>query len=249
MEKDTINEMESEEPNKIYQLLDTIRSKDHTELELYQIIKELTNLEEDALKYLYKDIEIYLFGEKDDMEGDFSEDETEQAIEKLKADGYTEDDLIRLGYIQKSKAFNMETRDMDLDFVYINKEKLFFPFEFFSIYQLQGLINSQLSKLKEKEQEDNPQTIKETTLKTDLSVPQLSLLFKMINDLKPKIFNTKSDAELFRFISSNFQTKKSSENGISTNKLRNEFNTPSLNAIEFWETHLHTMLSNLRKLK
>ena len=33
----------------------------------------------------------------------------------------------------------------------------------------------------------------------------------MINDLKPKIFNTKSDAELFRFISANFQTKKSSE--------------------------------------
>ena len=84
---------------------------------------------------------------------------------------------------------------------------------------------------------------------TDLSVPQLSLLFKMINDLKPVIFKTESNAELYRFISANFKTKKSSEDGISTNKLSNEFGSPNLRAIEFWEKHLHTMLSNLRNLK
>lgn len=93
------------------------------------------------------------------------------------------------------------------------------------------------------------QVLSNQKLKTDLSVPQLSLLFKMINDLKPKIFNTKSDADLFRFISANFQTKKSSDKGISINKLRNEFSSPELNAIEFWEKHLHTMLSILKKLK
>ncbi|WP_288955748.1 hypothetical protein [uncultured Polaribacter sp.] len=84
---------------------------------------------------------------------------------------------------------------------------------------------------------------------TDLSVPQLSLLFKMINDLKPQIFKTESNAELFRFISANFKTKKSSEKGISENKLRNEFSCPDLKAIEFWETHLRTMLSELKKTK
>ena len=242
-------ENESEETNEIYDLLDTIRTKDHTDLQLYDIVKERTQLNKDALQYLYKDIEVYLFGEKDDFECKYSEDETEQAIEDLKAKGHSEDDLIMLGYIRKSKAFNVATNDMDLDFTYINKEKIFFPLEFFPIYQLQGLINAELSKIKEKEELLNPHIKSTPKLKTDLSVPQLSLLFKMINDLKPKVFNTKSDAELFRFISANFQTKKSTEKGISTQKLRNEFNNPDLKAIEFWEKHLHTMLSNIRKLK
>ena len=242
-------ETKSEETNEIYDLLDTIRTKDHTDLQLYDIVKERTQLNKDALQYLYKDIEVYLFGEKDDFECKYSEDETEQAIEDLKAKGHSEDDLIMLGYIRKSKAFNVATNDMDLDFTYINKEKIFFPLEFFPIYQLQGLINAELSKIKEKEELLNPDIKITPKLKTDLSVPQLSLVFKMINDLKPKVFNTKSDAELFRFISANFQTKKSTEKGISTQKLRNEFNNPDLKAIEFWEKHLHTMLSNIRKLK
>jgi hypothetical protein len=242
-------ETKSEETNEIYDLLDTMRTKDHTDLQLYDIVKEHTQLNKDALQYLYKDIDVYLFGEKDDFECKYSEDETEQAIEDLKAKGHSEGDLIMLGYITKSKAFNIATNDMDLDFIYINKEKIFFPLEFFPIYQLQGLINAELSKIKEKEELLNPQIQSTLKLKTDLSVPQLSLLFKMINDLKPKVFSTKSDAELFRFISANFQTKKSSENGISTQKLRNEFNNPDIKAIEFWEKHLHTMLSNVRKLK
>lgn len=242
-------ETKSEETNEIYDLLDTIRTKDHTDLQLYDIVKERTQLNKDALQYLYKDIEVYLFGEKDDFECKYSEDEANQAIEDLKAKGHSEDDLIMLGYIRKSKAFNVATNDMDLDFTYINKEKLFFPLEFFPIYQLQGLINAELSKIKEKEELLNPHTKSTPKLKTDLSVPQLSLLFKMINDLKPTIFNTKSDAELFRFISANFQTKKSTDKGISTQKLRNEFSNPEYNSIEFWEKHLHTMLSNIRKLK
>jgi hypothetical protein len=240
---------DTEEQNEIYTLLDTIRKKDHTDLQLYDIVKERTQLNKDALQYLYNDIEVYLFGEKDEFECKYSEDETEQAIEDLKAKGHSEDDLIMLRYISKMKVFNIETNKMDLDFIYINKEKIFFPFEFFPIYSLQGLINAELSKIKEKEELLNPQILSTTKLKTDLSVPQLSLLFKMVNDLKPKVFNTKSDAELFRFISANFQTKKSSEKGISTQKLRNEFNNPDIKAIEFWEKHLHTMLSNIRKLK
>ena len=242
-------ETETEETNEIYDLLDTIRNKDHTELQLYNIVKERTQLNKDALQYLYKDIEVYLFSEKDDFECRYSEEETKQAIEDLKAKGHSEDDLIALGYIRKSKVFNVETNQRDLDFTYINKEKIFFPLEFFPIYQLQGLINAELSKIQEKEDLINPQVKSTPKLKADLSVPQLSLVFKMINDLKPKIFNTKSDAELFRFISANFQTKKSSEKGISTQKLRNEFNNPNIRAIEFWEKHLHTMLSELRKLK
>ena len=242
-------ENEAEETNEIYDLLDTIRTKDHTDLQLYDIVKERTQLNKDALQYFYKDIEVYLFSEKDDFEGNFSEDESVQAIKDLKDKGHTEDDLIQLGYIKKSKVYNIETNKMDLDFTYINKEKLFFPFEFLPIYQLQGLINAELSKIQEKEEVVKPEVNSALILKTDISVPQLALLFKMVNDLKPKIFNTESDAELFRFISTNYKTKKSTERGISTQKLRNEFSNPDLKAIEFWEKHLHTMLDNLRKLK
>jgi len=234
--------------NEFYILFDKIRENDYTELQLYEIIKEHTQLNKDAMQYLYKDIELYLFGEKDSFECKYSEDETEQAIEDLKAKGYTEEELIRLKYIKKRKKNNLKN-DMNIDEIYINKELLFFPLEFNSIYNLQGLINVELHKIKEKEEQENPKIQTTPKLKLNLSVPQLALLFKMINDLKPKIFNTKSDAELFRFISSNFQTKKSSDKGISTQKLRNEFNNPELKSIEFWETHLHTMLSNIRKLK
>jgi hypothetical protein len=86
-------------------------------------------------------------------------------------------------------------------------------------------------------------------LDVEISVPDLALLFKMLNELKPKIFNSESSAELFRFISANFNTKKSPEDGISVKRLRNEFSKPSEKSIEFWEKHLRTMLANLKKIK
>lgn len=86
-------------------------------------------------------------------------------------------------------------------------------------------------------------------IKTNLSVPQLALLFKMIQELKPDIFDIKSEAELLRFISANFITKKSGEEGISTDKLRILFNQPDIKAADFWEKHLHTMLAQARKIQ
>lgn len=86
-------------------------------------------------------------------------------------------------------------------------------------------------------------------LKTNLSVSQLALLFKMLDTLKPKIFENRSEAELHRFISANFETKKSSEEGISTVKLRILFNQPEPKSIDFWEKHLHTLLTDLKKFK
>jgi hypothetical protein len=84
-------------------------------------------------------------------------------------------------------------------------------------------------------------------LKTNLSVPELALLFKMLNELKPTIFEIESDAELHRFISDNFSTKKSPE--ISVQSLRNEFSKPDPNAKGFWEKHLYTMTAMLRTKK
>jgi hypothetical protein len=91
--------------------------------------------------------------------------------------------------------------------------------------------------------------IKTQRLKTNLSVPQLALLFKMLDVLKPKFFDNRTEAELHRFISDNFQTKMSGEAGISTDKLRILFNQPDPKAIDFWEKHLHTLLNELKKFR
>lgn len=240
---------EQDDDNDIYKLLDDVRSKDLTRLQLFNIVKEQTNLDATSLKYFHHDIEVYVFAEKDEYESNYSFEQVEEELERVRKRGNSEEDLMRLGYIRKHLSVGMLGRKEGEVVTYIDKERLLFPFEFYSIYEMQGIIKSELAKQdKVKVGEDNISN-KIDKLKTDLSVPQLSLIFKMINDLKPKIFNTKSDAELFRFISANFQTKKSSEKGISTQKLRNEFNTPELKSIEFWEKHLHTMLSNVRKLK
>lgn len=86
-------------------------------------------------------------------------------------------------------------------------------------------------------------------LKTNLSVAQLAFLFKMLKDLKPSIFEIESEAELLRFISANFETKKSTEDGISTNKLRILFNQPETKAAEFWEKHFYTFIAEVKKFK
>jgi len=83
-------------------------------------------------------------------------------------------------------------------------------------------------------------------LKTNLSVPELAYLFKMLNELKPNIFSTTSNAELYRFISANFSSKKSE--AISTDKLNNLNSDPDENAIDFWKKHLSTLYTNIKKL-
>jgi|GEM_PF-4476547 len=107
--------------------------------------------------------------------------------------------------------------------------------------------------LEEQQAELNPITysteITKLKLKTNLSVPQLALIFKMLNELKPGIFNINSDAELHRFISASFETKQSKEEGISTDKLRILFNQPDSKAADFWEKHFYTLLTEIKKLK
>ncbi len=244
------NQLVAEDDNEIYKLLDSVRAKDHTALQLFNIVKEQTNLELTSLKYFYKDIEIYLFAEKDDYESNYSFEQVEEALESLRKRGHTEEDLMRLGYVRKYPKLGILKDDDNEPSVYIDKEKLLFPFEFYSIYEMQGIIKTEIAKHEKQPTNEESNATSVERLKVNLSVPQLALLFKMINDLKPSVLNIKSEAELLRFISANFQTKNSSkENGISIQKLRILFNQPDLKAIEFWEKHLHTMLSEVRKLK
>lgn len=244
------NKLIEEDENEIYKLLDKVRAKDHTALQLFNIVKEQTNLEPTSLRYFFKDVEIYLFSEKDDYESNFSPKEVDDAIQELKDKGYSEEDLLRLGYITKRKSLGILNEKEGEIITSINKERLLFPFEFYSIYEMQRIIKTELAKHEKQPANEESNTTSNERLKVNMSVPQLALLFKMVNDLKPSVLNVSTEAELLRFISANFQTKNSSvENGISENKLRILFNQPDSKAIEFWEKHLRTMIAEIKKLK
>lgn len=244
------NKLIEDDDNEIYKLLDSVRAKDHTGLQLFNIVKEQTNLESASLKYFYDDIEIYLFSEKDDYESNFSWEEVQEAMDSLKKRGHTEEDLLRLGYITKYPSLGILGKEEGKIITHINKEKLLFPFEFYSIYEMQRIIKTELAKHEKQPTKEESNKPSNERLKVNLSVPQLALLFKMINDLKPSVLNVSTEAELLRFISANFQTKNSSvENGISEKKLRILFNQPDDKAIDFWEKHLRTMLAEIKKMK
>ena len=70
----------------------------------------------------------------------------------------------------------------------------------------------------------------------------------MLFELKPDIFDIKTKAELFRFISTNFTTKKSKEGDISIDTITKKFNDPDTKSKELWATHLHTLIAFLKKV-
>ncbi len=82
-------------------------------------------------------------------------------------------------------------------------------------------------------------------LRTNLSVPQLALLFKELNKLKPNIFDIKTNTELYQFISDSFTTKQSAGD-ISTKSIKNKFEDPNQTTIDFWADKFRKMLSNVR---
>lgn len=239
---------EPDDTNRLYNILDDVRRKDHSYLELYSIIKKETELDPVALQYLYKDIEIYAFSAKEMHEATFLPDEVDAALKKLRDNGKSTEDLIKEGYLRESLLIDKNKQKQPT--YIIDYEKLLFPFEFYSIYDMLRIIKKELDKHQVTTDSDATSKVNLDKLKVNLSVPQLAFLFKMINDLKPSIFNLKSEAELHRFISANFQTKSSDpEKGISENKLRILFNSPDPKAAEFWEKHIRTIQAEIKNLK
>jgi hypothetical protein len=144
--------------------------------------------------------------------------------------------------------FNRDTHDIQFEFYnyyygfYID-EALKFIDEQISELNPNPIVASINTQEKLEQKSTNPK------LKTNLTVTELAFLFKMLNELKPDIFRMESDAELFRFISANIETKKSGEDGISVQKLRNLFSDPDIKAVKFWEKHFHTFIAEIKKYK
>ena len=85
-------------------------------------------------------------------------------------------------------------------------------------------------------------------LKVNLSVGDIALLFRMLSELKPDIFETKYKTYIYKFISANFTTKKSKEGEISVDTISKKFTDPDPKSKEFWVTHLHSLLAFLKKI-
>lgn len=85
-------------------------------------------------------------------------------------------------------------------------------------------------------------------LKINLTVKQLAYLFRLFKDVKPDIIETKTNAELFRWISENFTTKGKADTPISTNAINNHFSDPEKEIAKFWASILAEMLKRARKV-
>ncbi len=219
----------------IIEHFDRIRNLDLGMSDLFDFVINQTALDESKLNYLKQDLEEYIDYEKNELTAQIPQKDKQQYIFDLEAK-YP-------GIIEQNTkiGFNGESY---LDIDYFNH---FYPTEFVNLFILLNLLNSELTK---KSNIANTDLVTERNrLKTNLSVPQLALLFSSLNELKPNIFSVSSEAELHRFISSNFETKKSPSEGISTNKLRNLFSSPDPKDADYWITHLHTIVTNLRKIK
>ena len=241
--------LEDFEEDTINDLFDDIRNSDYGKLKLHNVLKEKTNFELDPLIYLLNDLELYLFVEKDEFESSISAEEIQKRVDEYNEKGLPipfykrtpiEDLTEKQIEMRKNSKLNLEPT--------INVEALMYPFEFYSLYEFKRIILNEIKK-HDKVEENNAVTSTNPKLKTNLSVPELALLFKLLKDLKPNIFDVKSEAELHRFISTNFETKKTGDNDISTQKLRILFNQPDAKAAEFWLTNLRLLQADVKKFK
>lgn len=85
-------------------------------------------------------------------------------------------------------------------------------------------------------------------LKTNLSVPQLSYLFKMLMDINPPIFDIKTKKELYQFIEANFTTKGKENVGPTVAKLNNLYSDVDKATATFWAEKLSKLLQDARKV-
>jgi hypothetical protein len=145
--KAEVKERESKKINdELSATLDNLRGQLISNLQLYNLIKDITNLEKNALEYLKEDIGWYLWGQQIVQECFYSKEEIDRAYKKIE-EKHTKDEQLELGYLRKTKTFfDVEYVDPD-EPIYIDKEKLLFPNEFTSIKELITIIDKELNRL------------------------------------------------------------------------------------------------------
>jgi len=160
-----------------YEICDLIRKRNLGEPDMLKILKEYTegyNLE--LLEALHNEVENYIGIEKDEMRGKISKEEIDDKIKEYK-ELEKELPVLDMSFISKIDPKAKATPILDL-------EQLFFPFEFFSVYQFQKMI---ISKIKEKRQKNNQEEIQGTIL--DFSEDKLEVKTNLVILQKLGIFD------------------------------------------------------------
>ncbi len=171
--------------------------------------------------------------------------------------GFTSEEEIRLGTKQNElyTILNSDPPTMDEEYEKdFNRDTQTIQWDFYGFYygfyieaaidfleiQIALLNPTQTTILKDPIIKENPK------LKTNLSVPQLSYLFKMLMDCKPAILDVKSNTEVYRFIESNFTTK-GKDDGPTVASLNNHYSKVDKEVANFWVEKLKKMLADARK--
>ena len=160
-----------------YEICDLIRERNLGEPDMLKILKEYTEgYDLELLEALYNEVEIYIGIEKDKMSGKISKKEIDDKIKEYEKLG-KELPLLDMSSISKIDSKAKATPILDL-------EQLFFPFEFFSVYQFQKMI---ISKIKEKRQKNNQEEIQGAIL--DFSEDKLEVKTNLVILQKLGIFD------------------------------------------------------------
>jgi hypothetical protein len=126
---------------------------------------------------------------------------------------------------------------------------LLFDFNFMDILDLSTFFEDLLDRYVNGNLDENKiSSSSNFKLKTNLSVPELVLLFRSLDELKPDIFAIESKEELFAFIAANFETKASSN--LSVQSVKNNFYKYHDKSKEKWKEHFSTLrvfVSNLKE--
>ena len=221
-----------------YEICDLIRKRNLGEPDMLKILKEYTegyNLE--LLEALHKEVENYIGIEKDEMRGKISKEEIDDKIKEYK-ELEKELPVLDMSFISKIDPKAKATPILDL-------EQLFFPFEFFSVYQFQKMI---ISKIKEKRQKNNQEEIQGTIL--DFSEDKLEVKTNLVILQKLGIFDYLVKEHQLSI--NKIASLLSSILGVSTTTLQSYINpmlspnTESKNAPT--EKHINKAMQILRQL-
>ena len=82
-------------------------------------------------------------------------------------------------------------------------------------------------------------------LKTNLTVKELAYLFRALHD--EKIIESRQKTDLFNFIAESFSSKQKED--ISANSIKNAFDTPDYNAVDFWQEKFTHFMQKAKKDK
>lgn len=153
------------------ELFTHIRYDDVGYLERSRALKDITeNYHPDLLKSLLKDLEFYLFIEKEEKQAEFDSEDIEQAIQELKAKNLpvpylkrTPEHLLTDRQKEMRKAHEKEFGETET--LCVDLENLLFPYEFFSLYEFQRMI---MRKIKEISPDEN-----KNVFESDIDISEL----------------------------------------------------------------------------